>query len=545
MENLKRKIVSDEGFINSIRDLGLTTINAINELVDNSFDANAENVWITIGRNNGSLFLIIEDDGDGIPKNELQNVLSFGGRLSFRNNTTGKFGWGLSSSACCQSPRTEVYSKVQEEDNFYFNYIDLKELKSKKGFLPETSYKNPFDTYHLNLCKDAVSGTIVILTVLDRPDFKKEDVLVSKVHHDISIVHRRLLANGKKISINGSEIKFKDPLMLMDGFDGIDETGKGEDYADIKPIIFKNIKDHNGNPAKVEIKVSKLPVKTIKNKKLQEKFDIGVRDQGFYLMRNNRQIAGGLTFYLYARHPSYNYFRSEISFPPSLDKIFGIQTNKSRFALDDDLRQKLEEKLSKVLTQIVKDIKDESDTIDVENNKGSEIERPISEEIAEKAAKRLKPSGYRPSKEKDVKDRIDLEKEKNDLITKISTKSELSKNEKEKLIRKIEIAFQSDRTFKRVIDVIGTGEFYDIKHKGNRIEVIINQAHGFYKKIYEKATQDPNLQLHLDLFLYTLATAEDIYFDNQDVRDFYKSQKREWSTIMSTFLDESDKEIEN
>jgi len=91
MEDVEQKIVSDEGFINSIRDLGLTTTDAVNELVDNSFDANAKNIWITIEEIKGKMHLIIEDDGDGIPFHNLKKALSFGGRINFNRNITGKF----------------------------------------------------------------------------------------------------------------------------------------------------------------------------------------------------------------------------------------------------------------------------------------------------------------------------------------------------------------------------------------------------------------------------------------------------------------------
>ena len=112
------------------------------------------------------------------------------------------------------------------------------------------------------------------------------------------------------------------------------------------------------------------------------------------------------------------------------------------------------------------------------------------------------------------------------------------------MIRKIEIAFQKlPVTFKTVIDVIGTGEFYDVRHKGQIIEVVINSEHGFYKKIYERAIQDPMMRILLDLFLFTLAKAEDIYYDNEEVRKFYRIQRREWSAIMSAFLEEAEEEL--
>ncbi len=66
----------------------------------------------------------------------------------------------------------------------------------------------------------------------------------------------------------------------------------------------------------------------------------------------------------------------------------------------------------------------------------------------------------------------------------------------------------------------------------------------FYKKLYEKTSQDPELRVYLDLFLFTLAQAEDEYFDNEEVREFYSDQKREWSSIMTTFLEKAEKEME-
>ena len=135
MAEERQKIVSDAGFIDSVRELGITTTEAINEFIDNSLDANANNIWITIEKDDeGKLFLIVEDDGRGIPPDQLSKVLAFGGRIYTSRVTTGKFGWGLTASACCQSPRTEIFSKVVGENDFYYNYIDLEELKANGGF---------------------------------------------------------------------------------------------------------------------------------------------------------------------------------------------------------------------------------------------------------------------------------------------------------------------------------------------------------------------------------------------------------------------------
>ncbi len=546
MDDKQQKIVSDEGFIDSIRDLGLTTTDTVNEFVDNSLDANAESVWITVKEEKGKIIMIIEDDGEGISPNEITKALAFGGRTTLQRTVTGKFGWGLSSGACCQSSRTEVYSK-RKEDDFYYNYIDLDELKNSAGYLPATIKKSPFKEYKkLNLNESVESGTVLILKHLDRPDRKKMKSLVELLKENLAIVQRKFLFSGKPIYLNGENIKFHDPLMLMDGFDGIKECGKGEKYGEIEPIVFANIKDDRGNPAKIEIKISKLPVKTIMEKKLQRKspFNISTDNQGFYIMRHGRQIAAGQTLHLFTRHPQLNYFRAEISFSPSLDKKFGIQTNKSRFSLDDDLRQELEKRLKNIISQIRGDIKEDQQEFEEEQIK-VKIERPtISEEIADKARKKLKPSGYKPTKKEEENVKKELEKEKKEEIKRIKESPEIAEDQKDKRIKQIEMAFQRERIFHKVIDIIGTGEFYRMKHKGKRIDVIINQGHEFYKKIYERATQDPRMQILLDLFLFTLVLAEDIYFDNEEVKSFYNTQRREWSAIMSTFLEEAEKELE-
>jgi len=546
MATEEQRIVSDEGFITSIRDLGITTTDAVNEFVDNSFDAEADNIWITIDKNDDdNLFMIIEDDGNGIPEDQLQKILSFGGRLPSSKRTTGKFGWGLSSSACCQSPFTEIYSKTNGEEDFYFNYINLEELKEQGGYLPNTIKKNPKEEYDLNIDGDIESGTVVVLKYLDRAERKTKKSLIKLIKENLAIVQRKFLASGNNIIINNDEVIFHDPLMLMDNFDGENEIGKGENYAEISPIVFEDIKDENGDEATIEIKISKLPIKNIIENELQNKYNINTGHQGFYIMRHNRQIAGGQTLYLFNRHNNLNYFRGEISFPPCLDNKFGVQTNKSRFSLDDNVRKELTDRVENTIAQIRKDIINETKSANAKKAKGSDTERPLSEKIADKALPRLKGSGYKPSQKKKEKDKEDLEKEKREKIKKVKEDEDLDEEQKEDLIDKIEIAFQKDRTFKRIIDIIGTGEFYKMKHKGNRIEVVINQSHGFYQKIYEKATQNPKLQVLMDIFLFTLAQAEDEYFDNKEVRGFYKSQRREWSTIMSTFLDVAEEELQS
>lgn len=553
MAKEKIKLVSNKGFLKSVRNIGLTTIDAVNELVDNSFDADANVVYISVYKNKiGNLAITVEDDGRGIPK-EVQDefgqkhdglafALSFGGRMLSPSDKilTGKFGWGLSSSACCQSTRTEVFSKTKDDDEFWFNYIDLKELERSEDLsLPPTSKANPAKEYSINI-ENNESGTIVVLNNCDKPDYTTVNGMVANLIKDLSEIHRRFIAGGKNIFVNGVELIPTDPLMLSPGCKEHDILGYGKEYAEIEPIEFDDIKDENGRTTKIRIKVSILDVKKIRNNpswtlKFSEKHGIKQENQGFYLMRHNRQIGRALTFDLFTRHPSLNYFRGEILFPPALDKFFGIQTNKSRFTLHVSIKNKVEERLKGVLRQLTNDVEEIIDKIKKEQQKD---EVKPSEKIAAKASRFLKRKKL--SRKVEEKYKKEKEKQKAKEIKEVKEDKKLSEKEREENIKKIENKFQFERPFKLVLDTIGTGEFYTVKHKAKSTEVVLNVTHPFYKKIYEKSTQYPELQTHLDLFLFTLAHAEHLFCDNEEIMKFYKTQRMEWSATLATFLEESE-----
>lgn len=551
MEKEKIRLVSNRGFLRSIRDYGLTTIDAVNELVDNSFDADANTVQIGVSKNNrGNLTISVEDDGRGIPDSVkdgdgkthdgLRFILSLGGRMAQSVNKvlTGKFGWGLTTAACCHSTRTEVFTKSKDEDSYRFNYIDLEELeKSEDLMLPHTIKKEAIEGYDLKI-KGNGSGTVVILRNCDKPDYPTVNGMVSNVIKNLSEIHRKFLAGGKKIFINGMELIPTDPLMLMPCCKDSDVLGYGKEYAEIEPIEFENLKNEGGEPAKIRIKISMLDVEKIrKNPKWSPEFNkkhgINQDNQGFYLMRHNRQICRAYTFDLFTKHPSLNYFRGEISFPPALDRYFGIQTNKSRFSLKSSIKNKIEERLKGVLRQLTKDTEEIINEI---KKVQQEDEVKPSEKIAAKASKFLK--GRKPS-EKEIKGyEKEKEKLKKKAIRRVVEDVGLSKEEKTEKIKKIENRFQFERPFKMVLDKIGTGEFYIVRHKAKSTEVVLNISHPFYKKVYERATQNPDLVAHLELLLFALAYAEHLFCDNEDVMKFYKSQRSEWSAALSAFLDE-------
>jgi hypothetical protein len=532
-------LISDEGYLESVRFLGLTTVDAINELIDNSFDADADNVSIKIVDKDKKISISVEDDGRGIEPESINKALSFGGRVPNNNSKnkvpTGRFGWGLSSSACCQTKRTEVYSKVKGKQ-FHMAYIDLDELrKLEKPLIYAAVPCEP----PLREIKDADSGTIILLKDCDNLERNSVNGLITHLMRNIGEVHRKYLAGGKKISINGKEIKISDPLMLIPGCMYSDEIGMGKEYARIEPVVFSEIIDPiTKKPAEVTLKIVLLDIAKIRKqdnwKSIVEKVGINQFNQGFYLMRHNRQIARALTFDLYARHNSLNYFRAEISFSPCLDSLFGVQTNKSRFSLSDALKDKIRARLAGVLEQMKNDIEKIKTQYEQSDREG---EVKPAEKIAAKVDKLLKSSKYKPSIDEVKKTEEELKVKLAEEVEKIKKDKSISEDVREKRIKTIENNFQFRRPFRLVLDHIESGHFYLVRPKGLDTEVVINTAHPFFTKIYERAVVN-GMDTYLDLLIFALAKAEMEYYDKEDVNRFYNTQRGEWSAILAAFLDE-------
>ncbi len=530
-------LISNKEYIDSVRFLGLTTIDAINELVDNSFDADADKVIIHIFKEGKEISIAIEDDGNGIKPDKIDKVLSFGGRISNGKISTGRFGWGLSSSACCQAVRTEVYSKTQ--DNWFYSHIDLNELKdADEPIIPEAKIKEFPKNLPLKL-KNSKSGTVVYLSNCDKLDYKSVNKLTSHIVQKVGEIHRKFLGAGKKIFVNDIEVKVVDPLMLMPGCMYSDLVGQASEFAEIKPIDFEDeIDPITGKPAQVKIKLALMDLEKIRGnkdwRKIPQKVGFNINNQGFFILRHNRQIGRAVSLSIYSKHGDYNYFRGEISFPPVLDKYFGVQTNKGRFSLDPSLRDIIEERVKKHLSQIRDVVKKWQRKAEAEES-GDGVRS--SEEIAAKVDKLLKKSKHEPTADEIKQAEEEINKKKEEEIKKVEENPQLTEDEKKEKKQKIENKFQFYRPFKRVLEFIESGNFYFPRPKGKSTEVVINTAHPFYKKVYERATQN-NMDVFLDLILFTLAKAELEFYDNDDIKKYYRMQRAEWSAILSAFLDE-------
>ena len=84
------------------------------DLVDNSIDAGAENIEIIyneeIYNNRKSFYVIVVDDGKGIPDDKISSVMNFGAPREYDELELGKFGVGMKSSSLSQAREVTLFS---------------------------------------------------------------------------------------------------------------------------------------------------------------------------------------------------------------------------------------------------------------------------------------------------------------------------------------------------------------------------------------------------------------------------------------------------
>src|SRR5580658_8177736 len=106
-------IVVLDRFIQATRDSGYKgTASAISELVDNSIQAGATRISISLGASpaDGSICVRTLDNGCGMDPLTLRQSLRFGGSTRFGYRTgLGRYGMGLPNASLSQARRIAVY----------------------------------------------------------------------------------------------------------------------------------------------------------------------------------------------------------------------------------------------------------------------------------------------------------------------------------------------------------------------------------------------------------------------------------------------------
>jgi hypothetical protein len=320
---------------------------ALADLVDNSIQAKAKNIFISFEPVKGDVIVRIRDDGLGMSKDKLiYSMRPASGNPNDPRDASdlGRFGWGLKSASFSQAKILSVVTWTSSDCSAAVWNIDDLEDWSMDLFQGQDALKL------LKSPPASSSGTEVIWTNCDRlldlagPSNLDEQLSdkISYAKRQLSLVFHRYLSGeaGEKLNIvvQGSALAAIDPFMSKHpATQTIDEDKIPLDSGSvikIKPFTIPHF--------------SKLTV--------EEKNSLGgdeglVRNQGFYVYRNKRLIISGTWFRLMPHGELSQLTRIRVDLPNTLDKDWKITLDKSDAQLPVALRSRLKDYIRKFSRQ--------------------------------------------------------------------------------------------------------------------------------------------------------------------------------------------------
>ncbi len=326
--------------IDSLRHLDYTNESAIFDIVDNSIDAGATQIWLEIIANEGKRpsTIKIVDNGCGMDEETLDEALRLGSNIEKNPECDlGLYGMGLVTASISIGKRLEVITKngdgkvfqsVQDVDevkrkNDFVKFLGLADDSARKSFYNDVmglQKKFPLRDHTEKPMASSETGTTVSITQLDNCKYHTVKGFAENLRSGIGRTFRKFIQSGKNtLYINGEQVKAVDPI------DDFEPTilHEGEVETEEAPIYIRiaELKDYG--------------------QQINRQKGINPKNQGFYVIRNNREIIAGETLGFFTRHPSLNCLRIEFRYSGVLDKVLGSNFSKSKIVLPQSIADKV------------------------------------------------------------------------------------------------------------------------------------------------------------------------------------------------------------
>lgn len=321
--------------IEGYRSIGYNLETAVADIIDNSFAANAKNVWIDFEWDGDNTTFTITDDGRGMSLPELVVAMTPASKnpLTYRDTEDlGRFGLGLKTASFSQCRILTVATKqlkqktnlrawnmdyVHEHGWKLLNYLDDKKL--------------------INKLESLSSGTTVVWQDIDnlvknteKTNSKHLEAFLGQIKQmemHLAMVFHFFIQNRKlNIWIKGDRIIAWDPFI---------KNNQGTQQSSEQKL-------RNG----VIVQSYVLPHTSELTK---EDFDKGSwikgwnAHQGFYIYRNNRMIIDGEWLGLYKQEEHSKLSRIKVNIPNTTesDSEWKLDIKKSTIQIPHDIRQEL------------------------------------------------------------------------------------------------------------------------------------------------------------------------------------------------------------
>lgn len=301
----------------TLRNSGYNNNSAIGDIVDNSIDAGARNIYIDI---NSKREIRVSDDASGMSETQLVEAMTMGSETNKNSGTTlGRFGFGMKTASLSLGRRLTVITK--EIDGEIVTAVhDLDSMTAAQEIFVDVHRGISHENYRAsftNHTRKSNKGTVVVIDKIDQLSNPNIPAYRGVLKGYLSEVFRNFIKDGLNIYLNGSRIEATDIMLEKQG---------GWVYSDREYVIPYLDENSQQKSSAVRIRLLVLPdLSKPKNKEL----GINQFNQGMYIMRNNRQIIRSNMQWLgLVKSSWYNRFRGEVYLNGELDKTVGINFQK-------------------------------------------------------------------------------------------------------------------------------------------------------------------------------------------------------------------------
>ncbi len=482
--------------IESLRYLGYDNYVAIADIVDNSLDAEAQNIWIKIWTEKHDFKVMIADDGVGMDSKTLDQALRLGS-LTERNAVSdlGKFGMGLVTAGISLARKTMVVTR--QNGTCLSSVVDLDEVIHANTFCKAFGEANEDERkLFLGILGEGSSGTVVFFENCDGIKNQNVSAFANTLKKHLGRIHRYFLQAGKKMYVNDEAVEMIDPLEL--------NRPETTVFSDEEYPVSVKIKG-NERTEKIRVRIVLIPEDEAAG---ERQIALGIKNQGFYILRNNREIKMADTLDAFTKHGDFNRMRGEVFLSGELDEIIGIDFTKREVVFNQSFKDQLLKALAPQCSTIKRQ---ESKRHKVkESDEVLELHQEAEKYIDQKAKLLVLPKSEiekRSLATKSSRERTELEPRR--------TRGHFRQTQKSDATRvKFECASYGPN-----------GQIYECDLVGRTVVITWNIDHPFYQRFVLDQRSDGRLVTAVDYLVYSMASAELALWsdDNVDMVSNFKS----------------------
>jgi len=487
----------------SLRESGYTIAAALGEVIDNSIEANANNVTVLLrevavrGKRRAVDRIAVIDDGDGMEDAVLHHYLQLGYSTRYMSEKTiGKFGVGAKLAALNFGKCIDVWTRTQPGRRIRhvgFNLDDAleRERRGEQVVLdPPDDAPLPSDLVELF---PSESGTIVVWSDIDRladgAGAHSPGNLRQEIEKELARIFREFIHGGIKINVNDTALLAHDPTFRREGTwaDHVlsEDLARAADPGGDSPYELRHFAPRtffddriSVGAQKVHVIVTLAPREVLRRRgkggdNLAKKLRVPENQGQISFMRLNREISYTnvpMSFGSAISDPD-RFIGIEVHFTPELDRMMGVRNVKRGAEPSADFRDQLRKLLSQWIPQARQEIQDIWGAAAREEGETAGEHESLMDALAQANLTLPKSRVVSP-------DTTDEEEEEilDDLAKDAGKKTP---EEKKAYIRKVkELPFVIES-----VDTPGTGLF-EVRHTAKQTIIRLNTRHRFYREMY-------------------------------------------------------------